>query len=370
MTWVQDEDIYYIYDGSSWDTEIPDEFTIIKSNGVLKIADRIENNIMLLAFYRSVDSGATQYNLMDGIIDEYEDESGIDTGNSTNEDYDSTNDLYSPTSSAGSDIIDQSSGSLGGPLGGAAGGQEYRVAQSFQLDSNYTIAGVSYKLGTNSGSPTGNHTVRIETDNSGVPSGTLADANASKEITPVANSYNTATFDNTFQLSSSTTYWLVILCDNQADNVYWRVLYDSANPYANGMRAYSTDGGSSWTTSGVTSHDHVFKIISAPTADLMTLISESFTAEVAPDDARIVLFEEDVDNITVNTDIKAYVSRDGGTTYTQVTLSDDGDWQTGKRILCGVADISGQPSGTNIRYKVETLNNKDLKLHGVGLNWN
>ena len=101
----------------------------------------------------------------------------------------------------------------------------------------------------------------------------------------------------------------------------------------------------------------------------MTLISQSETAEAQPDTARIVLFEEDVDSITLQTDLKAYVSRDGGTTYTQVTLSDEGDYGSGKRILTGTVDISGQPSGTSMKYRIETLNTKKLKLHGVGELW-
>ena len=101
----------------------------------------------------------------------------------------------------------------------------------------------------------------------------------------------------------------------------------------------------------------------------MVLIANSQTAETSPSDARIVIFEEDVDSITLNTDIKAYISRDGGTTWTQITLSDEGNYEGSKRVLAGVLDISGQPSGTNIEYKIETLNNKDLKLHGTGVNW-
>ena len=103
--------------------------------------------------------------------------------------------------------------------------------------------------------------------------------------------------------------------------------------------------------------------------DNMTLISESNTASAQPDNARIVLFEEDVDSVTINTDLKAYVSRDGGTTWTQITLSDEGDYETGKQILSGSVDISGQPAGTSMEYKIITLNAKDLKIHGTGLLW-
>ena len=82
-----------------------------------------------------------------------------------------------------------------------------------------------------------------------------------------------------------------------------------------------------------------------------------------------MLYEEDVDSITLDTDIKGYVSRDGGTTYTQTPLVEDATYEAGKRILSGSVDISGQPAGSNMKYKVETLNNKNLKLHGASLLW-
>ena len=56
----------------------------------------------------------------------------------------------------------------------------------------------------------------------------------------------------------------------------------------------------------------------------MTLISNAQTAQAAPTEGRLMLYEEDIDSITLNTDIKGYVSRDGGTTYTQTPLTDEG----------------------------------------------
>jgi hypothetical protein len=102
----------------------------------------------------------------------------------------------------------------------------------------------------------------------------------------------------------------------------------------------------------------------------MTLISTSNTAVTQPTKSRIVIFEEDVDSITLNTDLKAYISRDGGTTYTQLTLADEGNYDTSKRILASEAvSISAQPAGTSMKYKIETSNNKDLKLHAAATNW-
>jgi len=101
----------------------------------------------------------------------------------------------------------------------------------------------------------------------------------------------------------------------------------------------------------------------------MNLNSTNFTAQSQPDTARIVLFEEDVDSITLNTDLKAYASRDDGTTWSQITLVNSGEYEPSKNILSASVDISGQPAGTDMKYKIETLNNKDLKLHGASLSW-
>jgi len=100
----------------------------------------------------------------------------------------------------------------------------------------------------------------------------------------------------------------------------------------------------------------------------MTLISDVVVAEAEPSQTRIVLFEEDVDAITLNTDLKVYASIDGGSNYDQITLSDEGDWNTGKRILSGIVDVSAR-TGTNIKYKAITYNEKNLKLHGVTQSW-
>ena len=280
------------------------------------------------------------------------------------------------------------------------------------------------------GSPTGNWTLRIETNNAGVPSGTLANVNASIIVTPPGNG-NTVkgTFATPFSLIGSTTYWIVVQCDNQSNSKYWGLVADydcttytrgAAKSSINGAWGLWNPGGNgdiwfkvytlntiseitpnitnanqwqtiTWDISGISNINKdtidkiIITIVNADAANTfyidnmyagenltnnMTLISNATTAEAQPAKSRIVLFEEDVDAVTINTDLKAYVSRDGGTTYTQHTLVDEGDYDTSKRILSTEAiDISGQPSGTSMKWKVETLNNKNLKLHAVGENW-
>jgi hypothetical protein len=101
-----------------------------------------------------------------------------------------------------------------------------------------------------------------------------------------------------------------------------------------------------------------------------TIVSNAFAATSVPTTSRIVVFEENIETPTFNTDIIASISRDGGTTFTNATLTDSGyvTGSSGQRILTGQATISGQPSGQSMRWKL-ALANKKVKIHGVSLSW-
>jgi hypothetical protein len=110
------------------------------------------------------------------------------------------------------------------------------------------------------------------------------------------------------------------------------------------------------------------------TIEDMTLQSVATTAEAAPTSGDIVMLIENAAGTAVlNTDIKAYVSRNGGTTFTEGTLTDEGSWGTNKKILAfHDLDISGQSSGTSMKYKITTHNqtaNKETRIHAVSLAW-
>jgi len=106
------------------------------------------------------------------------------------------------------------------------------------------------------------------------------------------------------------------------------------------------------------------------TTSSTTIVSNAFTASSEPSTSRLVVFQENVDSITLNTDLIASISRDGGSNFTNVTLSDSGyvTGASGQRILTGSVDISGQPSGTSMRWKLALANNAS-KIHGVSLQW-
>ena len=105
----------------------------------------------------------------------------------------------------------------------------------------------------------------------------------------------------------------------------------------------------------------------------MTLVSNASTAEATPTTGDIVMtYTNGAGTATVNTDLKAYVSRDNGTTWTQATLSSEGTTGGHTILTAHNVDISGQPSGTSMRYKIETLNqsaSKETRIQAVSLGW-
>jgi len=418
-----------------------DDFTIKRSGGNLKIADRIEQNIMLLAFYRAVDNSTSIYNLLDGFIDEYEDETGVDTGASTNEDYDSTNDLYSPT--GGGAGIDENTVLLL-HCNGADESTTFTDASPSE-HGNATVSGnakvdtTNKKWGTGSleldgtgdylsyadsadwdivGSLVDDWTIDlwIKTNNTDTEQRIICQYQDGsnewesrlylKKIYMLAYiggamKFNFATTNNVitdtnwhhvafikvgavigiYVDGSQEAYDTVDATGTVAGSLYIGHL-GTATAYFNGYMdeiriQHSNIFEASPLSASATGYPDTITVptgeYSSPTIDNMTLISQSQTAEASPSDARIVIFEEDVDSITLNTDIKAYITRENGTgaTWEQVTLTDEGNYEGSKRVLSGVVDldVTGMGAGTDIAYKIETLNNKDLKLHGVGVNF-
>jgi hypothetical protein len=104
-------------------------------------------------------------------------------------------------------------------------------------------------------------TLRIETDNSGDPSGTLADANLTVTVAESSLSTSYGSIDFTFStpasISGSTTYWIVLSTDraqSDANYVVWGA--DGSTPgYADG--SMSSEASSSWSAE---SKDAIFDV--------------------------------------------------------------------------------------------------------------
>ncbi len=129
------------------------------------------------------------------------------------------------------------------------------------------------------------------------------------------------------------------------------------------------------------------EVIGSDVYNPLTLQSNATTAESAPTTGDIVMLITDNGGTPadvgqaptfINTDIKAYISRNGNfstlnTDHKQATLVDKGNWGTNKRILvANNVDLSGITTGTSMKYKIETLNQTSSKytyIDAVSLAW-
>jgi len=404
--------------------------TILDKNGNNEVSasEIIKNiyNTILLAFKLAIQNSLTIFNMVDGIVDEYEDESGIDTVNSENQSYNSSDDYYSPDSDTNTVLLLHCNGS-----------DESTTFTDSSPSSHTMNANGNVKLDT---SVKKWGTASLEADGTG----DYLTSSDSADWDICGSNADSWTIDfwikftdysgNQFlieQYQDGTHLWalahvdgngLWFYCYNVDSNIIdtgkggeindtdWHhiALCKVADKYAcylDGSQVNYTQDSSTATNSGtlyIGTHnagvgnyftgnmDEIrFKksnafnaspnvgltdTIVVPTSEYtsgsldMTLISDSFTAETAPDVARIVIFEEDIDSITLNTDLKAYASNDDGSNWHQGTLSEEGNYDASKRVLIAESDVSAQ-SNTNMVYKITTHNGKDLKIHGTGFLW-
>ena len=141
-----------------------------------------------------------------------------------------------------------------------------KLAQSFQVTGATTVDAVGLWL-KKVGAPTGNLTVKIQTDSAGSPSGTTVTNGTSSTVaaSTLSTSYGMIAFDFSTNptLSGSTTYWLVLETadsDSGTNYVVWGA--DGSTPgYADGaMKSFDT---SSWNAE---SKDAVFEVLEPATA--------------------------------------------------------------------------------------------------------
>lgn len=99
---------------------------------------------------------------------------------------------------------------------------------------------------------------------------------------------------------------------------------------------------------------------SAPTQtrNNLTLQSNALPDPSGSEDTGFAMIVAELVSGTINTDLQALISRDGGSTFTQVTLTDDGVFSGNTRIYSGQVAITGTFS--SYKWQVKTLNNKDV----------
>lgn len=157
---------------------------------------------------------------------------------------------------------------------GDTGGTETAQSQGFQLAATTKVKSVQVYIKKNAGTP-GDITVRIETDNTNKPSGTLANASATATITAFSTStygWVTVNFPAAFSLTASTTYHVVLKTAAAANDTNYAWAADGSSPsYSGGAMSTSTDGGSTW--SAVSTKDAYFRVLGNTTRANASIIS-------------------------------------------------------------------------------------------------
>jgi len=351
--------------------------------------DKIQTNIALVAFKAAVSGSHVKYNLQDQIIDEYETEAGINTGDSTNQSY-TSGEYYSGSGT------------------GAVAGLSFRYLRITITNGTYHDVNAGLMVATfkdeSAGTPTNGYTSAYAGNS--LSSSTIAYTllNATSHFAYTSASTNDQYVDLDFGslYSGVTKLYMgkhrtngdpsrISIATSPDDSTY--TLVPSA---ASGMTFNATQGGTAFTFShqGTGSFDMTAFGSSSQTGyssieggsnwthtgtiiNDIILQSSDTTAEAAPTKADMVMLIEDAGTGvgTVNTHIKGWVSRyeTGGTkTWTEGTLVDEGDWGTNKRILAFHDLTLTGTSGTQMAYKITTHSSSavyDTKIHATSIGW-
>jgi hypothetical protein len=324
--------------------------------GLSPLYSNVLNNAIEIA-----DLKGSRLNMAGGIADAYDSEDDVDTVASTNESYDATNDLYSPATgggtisgATGTNIGDLTiSGGLAAAYDGATNTAFNSCAQGAAIVSptdeyigkNYSSSPKKISGGTIYGSNNGglcsgfngSVTVELRGKNGSAPS-TPGDGTLLGSLTFTDTSNESA--GRAVSSSDTATEW---------DYVWHRI--------------QAAQGNASRTSVA----EAVF--IETTIVNNMTLVSDAFTATAVPTVARIATFIDPQEAITINTDFTAEVSRDGGTTWTAVTLALVSNPVGTVEQYEGTVSISAQPSGSSMKYRLKTLNNKDIDVTGTVFQW-
>ena len=287
-------------------------------------------------------------NQEDGIVDAYTDQSGVDTAASTNETYDAAGDFY--TNKPGAYGSDQITGSETYSADNEAGGDADLAA-----DGNTGVDGWK--------------TLNDTTHWWKVDFGAANDKKITKYIIYTNNDDdNTIQTDLKLQGSATGSFSGEETTLDTFDTTGWTIAPQTHPRTFTNTTAYryyrllGTQG------SGRMGAREIEMFEDAAVVN-MTLQSVAFAAEAVPSTIEVLALWKDIDAATINTDFTFEVSRDGGTTYTTATLTDEGEFSTGVDILRASVTVTGQPSGTSIKYRAKTLNLKEQQLPGIALGW-
>lgn len=294
--------------------------------------------------------------MVGGVADSFDDETGIQT--KTNVTYDAANDWYLPTSTGTLPAYTNTGGtgnrtsiitvtSTVVPASGSSGAVSQLVDG---VDANTFFWGAQAVAGLVIQFDFGASAAYIITE-----ARSRTNAGGADGVWQWQGSNNGTSWTNigaTVTLNGSPTKVYTELAGNTTAYRYYRMLGVSGSVAGNNYQ-----------------YEFEFKIGTAlsVTYNNVTLVSVDYAASSVPSTARVALQLADALALTPGTDFTMEVSRDGGTTWTAVTLTLTMPLFGGVKMYEGVVTISGQPSGSTMKWRFKTLTNKNIIASGVVL---
>ena len=328
--------------------------------------NKIQTNLALLAFKTQTNGSLTKYELQDNIADEFQDNTNINASSSTNESF-TTGQVTSTTSSTGSES--QIADGTGTAIGNMALFSGLSSAFNGTTSTGYANAAGYASSGSNAdpsyiGKSWGTAKMITKFRWYGSSDDSFQTSGSNSSMTLKLMGSNSSDFSTAVQIGSDET-----ISSPRAMNTH----FESTQTFP--VNAYQYHWIAGYTASSAT---HIATEIQFWEKSLvftdLTLISNATTANAAPSTSDlIILMKNEAGTATINTDIKGFISRDNGSNFTEVTLVDEGTYATDTKILVAHdVDISSQPSGTSMVYKISTHNQAAAKqtiINAVNLGW-
>lgn len=372
------KDLRYVFPASSITSGTFNDARIAASNVTQHAStfddNQIQTNLALLGFKTQINGSIAKYSLQDNVIDEFVDNTGIDETASTGESiiggvvggtftFDGSETLVGDAVGTPIGDMTQQSG-----LSAAFDGTDHPTAANSAGRSGAVASTISFigkNWGVGNAKSISKITIHSTSNEAWSSSNNDAISNGGMQIQLYGNNVNdTSTATALGTISSA--------FDGRSYNAEV-----SSTTTGSGLFQYHWVGLKSSSTAGNRSHymgEVNFYEEALSSATNFTLVSTATTASSAPTTGSLIfIMENNLGTATLNTDIKGYISRDNGTTYTEVTLVDEGTYGTDQKIIVAHdVDISSQPSGTSMRYKIQSFNQGSsliTKVRAVSLGW-
>jgi hypothetical protein len=307
---------------------------------------------MRLAFLKLAELDGDRLNMIDGISDAYGDETDIDGATSTGETYDAAGDFYASFTSGSTQ--ENTNTWADNQL---AGGITF-MDRTFALNNGQSVT----KIGTKNGAAE-SYTFKIFKRNSP----------GNYDVVRSESGFTHGGGGDVFELFTLASPYAV-----PSDGALYYAGFFSASTVGGTTGSFTrgfaagdiTGNGQSFTED--TAQAPAMSVEYGEVISTMDLRSNAFTADAEPTTGRLhgQIAGTDAATLTLNTDLIGYVSRDGGTTWTAATLVDIGTLADGTKLFEDAdIDISGQPSGTAMKYRWLTANNARVQVKATCLQW-